>query len=106
MPSEVAVCLSFAGDLTGLPESEAAGPVGPVGDIHHRARNRGRIFLGGFSTDASGGVAPNIGRPLPGLRTDIANAATALRNNAGLAARGISWAIYSRVRDDPSPLRS
>lgn len=43
LPAEVAACLSFHGDYTGLSESG-------VGGIRPRSRKRGRLFLGPFNS--------------------------------------------------------
>lgn len=91
LPSEVALCLTFHADLTGLPEEVPAGAPGPAGDLHPRARHRGRIYLGGFGTTALA-----LGRPTAALITAVTDAAAALKASADLADDSARWVTYSR----------
>lgn len=77
LPSEVAVCLSFAG------APEAGVPP---------ARRRGRVFLGPWTVgDAIDG---DTGLVVAALRTSIANAAATLTNDDD-----VHWAVYSPTDD-------
>lgn len=77
LPSEVAVCLSFAG------APEAGVPA---------ARRRGRVFLGPWTVGDA--VDGDTGLVAAALRTSIANAAQGLSNAADP-----SWAVYSPTDD-------
>lgn len=79
LPSELAVCVSFHGDLTGIPERVPGGAAGPAGDTRPRARRRGRIYLGPFSTQANfQGVGASDSTVNSELVTDIAEAVAVL----------------------------
>lgn len=97
LPAEVAVCLSFHGDLTGVAEETPAGPAGPAGDIHGRARKRGRIYIPGLgATAVDAGSA--LGAPMhPNCILAIREAAIDLASNADLATFDIDWVVYSKA---------
>lgn len=101
LPSEVAVCLSMHGSLAGLSESVPGAPVGPAGDTHPRARRRGRLFLGPLS---QGAADTTSGRPLAQFRENIGIVAASVRDSAGLAAAGVSWAVFSPTNWDTVPV--
>lgn len=62
LPHEVAVCLSFQGDIVGIPEES--------GDIRPASRRRGRIYLGPFNHTAMT-FAASTSRPSDTLRNAI-----------------------------------
>lgn len=97
MPSEVAVCLSMtAVGAADVPENIAGGAPGPAGDIHPRARYRGRVYLGPWVANASTiVVASGAARPAVALRDTILNYGDAL--GTALAADGHSLCVYSRA---------
>lgn len=95
-PDEVAACLSFHSDLTGVPEEVPQPPAGPAGDEHLRARRRGRIFVGPLSSAGSSTTASGV-RPSLALRQTLAGAGEFLRDSAGLAAALIDWVVWSNV---------
>lgn len=82
LPTEVSVCVSFHADLTGFDESQPEAPTGPAGDVHPRARRRGRIFVGGFNSSASAVldgrcvVATGVISTLVDRATDLLNSNT------------------------------
>lgn len=81
LPSEIALCLSFAAD------SEA----GAV-----RARRRGRVYIGPMATSSSSGDSAGEVRPSVAQLNGIRDAAAALlARNGG----GITWAVYSPTTD-------
>lgn len=57
-PAEVAICLSFRGDIEGVPEES--------GSTRPAARRRGRLYLGNFNTGAGGTALTSEARPLHG----------------------------------------
>jgi hypothetical protein len=78
LPNEVAICLSYHGDLTDVPET-AVNPTPPPAIIRPAARLRGRLYLGPWSTGAVANAATVLEPiPLPSLVTAIAASATAL----------------------------
>lgn len=103
LPYEVAVCLSFHGDLTGLAETIPGGPAGPAGDTHPRARARGRMFMGPLTLTL---IDTNFTAPtmLAAYRTNLAAAGAALRDNANLTADGVDWCVFSRTSALISPV--
>lgn len=98
LPKEVAVCLSFHGDLTDVPESVPVDPAGPENDLRLASRRRGRIFLGNLALNAQ--VAETDGaRVNPNLQRTLVLSAERLMNDADFATRGITWVVYSRKAD-------
>ncbi len=91
MPNEVAIALSFAADFAGA--AEFAGATRP------RSRRRGRVFIGGLTTNPAkqtvnaGGLRPSING-----RTTMLAAATSLTSELGLLV-GLDAAVsvYSRT---------
>jgi hypothetical protein len=53
MPAEVAVNLRWNGNLTGIQEVIPSGEPGPKGDLHPRARRRGRVFIGPLTRESA-----------------------------------------------------
>jgi len=103
LPGEVAICLSYAADLSGIAEETPAGAPGPAGDIHGRARRRGRIFFGPltpFTTELDGTVV----RPLQYVTEDLRICGAALRDSSALAALNIAWAVYSPTAGAAYPI--
>jgi len=97
MPAEVAIGLSFHGNLTGLPEV-ATNPTPPPATIRPAARHRGRIYLGPLAISAS---VTSSGRVL--VATDaadcIASAASALA-----AETDAVWQVWSRANAEVYPV--
>lgn len=94
-PGQVAVCLSYHGDLTGLHESIPGAPAGPEGDTHPKARRRGRLFIGPLNQSAvQAGSAP--ARPSAGLIGSLTAAADKLEVDSSLVqGAGSGWAVFS-----------
>lgn len=87
LPSELAVCLSFHGDYTGLVEF--------AGGTRPRARTRGRIYLGPLSTailTETRDATTHREAVNAQLRTDLAGAAARLRDRTAS-----QWAVWSRT---------
>lgn len=95
LPHEVALCLSFHGDVSALGEE---GPVDPVTGkkTRPRARRRGRVFIGPLSSSALAAVNDVPGRPLPELVTMISLAANRMMIDSSGLAPGMKWAVHSR----------
>lgn len=93
LPSEVAVCVSYHGNLAGLAEEQPAGPVGPQGDIHPRARRRGRLFIGPLNASAS--EITNYGSTV-----EVSSHTVAVLRAAALRLRddtNTEWCVWSRT---------
>jgi hypothetical protein len=105
MPAEVALCGSFAADTTGVAEhgpADAAiptpdravdmgAPATHAGFDRLKARRRGRIFLGPFSTAAMATIVPGSGRPRPLLMGDLLSAMGTIRDDVNT-----TWGVWSR----------
>lgn len=104
MPREVAVCVSFHGDLTNIPQSIPGGPPGPEGDTRPAARRRGRLYIGPLST-ATGGEDPDLGsRPTSTFRNKVRDCASRLANhNNGLPDQP-QWCVLSQRNDAVYPV--
>lgn len=77
LPAECALVLSFnGGDPAGVP----------------RARQRGRIYLGGWGALAN---TASPGRPSSGVITDVISAATQLLADVSGGTDTIAWCVYS-----------
>lgn len=90
LPSEVAVCLSFHGPLTGVFEE--------FGATRPRARRRGRVYLGPLDAavmDSNGYVSAQA-------RLDIAAAADALMDQPSIS--DTPWVVYSRAEGSWYPV--
>lgn len=101
LPSQVACVLSFHADLSTSVEVVAAGAPGPAGDVHPKARRRGRIFLGPLCSTAGTGSPL---RPYAELIEALTLSADDLMNDAALAADGLAWAVYSSKDDAARPV--
>lgn len=90
-PSEVSACLSFHGDLTDIPETEA-NPVPPPAFFRPAARRRGRLFIGPLvsgTSDATGDI-----HVAATYRADLAAAAAnVMAQNDTLSA----WVVWSKM---------
>lgn len=84
MPSEVAVVLSFHGDLTGA--------LVEVGNTRPRARRHGRVFLGPLNKNAVEEGLLSVVRPAVAFRTAVIDAAEVLAESAGPV-----WSVWSRT---------
>lgn len=77
-PPEAAICMSYRGNyIGGVPQ----------------ARQRGRIFLGGFAQPTAVGSAASFPEVSAGVRTNICTAASTLRTN--MLADNWTWIVYS-----------
>lgn len=103
LPRECAAALSYHANLTGLAEDTPGGPSGPKGDLHPRARHRGRLFLGPFNNTVLG-----AGTNGPGLtanfRAGAAGAMKTLATAASTALEGLAWSVWSRVLGHMFPI--
>lgn len=97
LPEEVACCLSFRGSYSTRVEDEPAGPTGPEGDHHLRARVRGRVYIGPLVTlalhSASAGDEARVSQD---LQTDLVESARDFLH-ADLGSSSWAWSVYSRV---------
>lgn len=85
MPAEVALCLSFHGNLTDVPE-EGAGATRPA------ARHRGRIYVGTFDrTCNEAATTTNRSRPTTAVRTNL----LAMANSLKAITNGVEWCVHS-----------
>lgn len=96
-PGEVSLCLSFHGDLTADLEVVPQEPEGPKGDLHPKARKRGRVYLPYASNWSTSVDAGGVVRPNTTLRETVCAMGTALKNNAALAGANIDWAVFSKT---------
>lgn len=106
LPGEVSCCLSFHGDLSGVPEDTPGLPPGPAGDAHPAARKRGRIYVGPLTmgaTVADTGAANGDQLPSGFFINDLAFAAGQL-HRASLATVNIVWVVASRRDNVVSPV--
>lgn len=89
LPEEVALCLSFSGDIQS-------------GDNPRRLR--GRVYLGPL--DSGNGIITNGAyRPASSMLTAIANAASAMAaTHQNSQNEDVNWAIYSRALDNEGSL--
>lgn len=90
LPQEVSLCLSFRGNYGGVDEIDPEAPPGPAGDLHPRARRRGRVYLGPWNA-----LQNDDGRPLASLQQCIADAAFRLEDTSGPGGAG-NWCVWSR----------
>lgn len=100
-PEEVAVVLSYHGDLTDVPVS-MANPTPPPATIRPAQRRRGRLFLGPLYTGAAeDGIASII--PALILRTDLGQAFKTMCNTISAGTSG-DVAVWSRADGDAYPV--
>lgn len=104
VPAEVASCLSYAGDLSSVPEVTPLGPAGPAGDRHDRARRRGRMFIGPLTASVCiEAVAPKYeARVKAAFREDVCNQFKVMVN--AYAALGDEFCVWSRAAADFFPV--
>lgn len=102
LPAEVAVALSYHGDLTDVPETQA-NPTPPPNIIRPASRRRGRIFIGPLTTIALFSD-PNTKDVIPDsvLRTTLAESAIDLGQD--LAANSYLWCVASKADDALYPV--
>lgn len=98
LPDEVASCLSFHAGLGTQPEVTPLPPTGPEGDVHPRARRRGRIFIGPLNATATDTGSAVIPRPSDVFRADVVKSA-AEHLSADAAVDGWLWSVWSRADD-------
>lgn len=85
LPAELAICLSFYGDLTGLAEE--------IGDVRPRARRRGRVYLGPLNNIVrEDDPATGRTRVTQQCRDTLASAADRLRTS-----NNHDWCVWSRA---------
>lgn len=102
LPGELAVCTSFHGDLTNVPEVVPGLPAGPAGDTKPRARRRGRLFIGPLNTAALKDE-PGDARVADLLRTSLATCTKRMVDD--LKAYGVDWCVASRAAGVLSPIK-
>lgn len=88
LPDEVAVCLSYHGDLTDIPEEDGA--------IRPAARRRGRIYFGPLWAGAVSQGAGLPVRPASVVQADLIDAATDLLAASDAAAEW-TWVVPHAV---------
>lgn len=94
LPPEVAICLSYHGDLTDVPET-AVNPTPPPAIIRPAARRRGRLYLGPFQDGANQeDAATKESQPQTATVTAITQSAIALM---GANSADIIWVVYSET---------
>lgn len=93
LPTEVAACLSFHGDLQGVPEQ--------VGGERPRANRRGRIYVGPLRNHVLGMAAP---APVINDWFRTAMAAGAIRMADTALADGFTWSVWSRESAELYPV--
>lgn len=86
-PNEVACCLSFRGDVDGVPEES--------GTTRPRARRRGRVYLGPFQSNAGVNASDGGSRPSSTFRDIVMDAYVAMLSTLSSAAPVINHVIYS-----------
>lgn len=100
LPGEVACCLSFHADLTGIPEYGPPVTGGEHGKSRLRARRRGRVYIGPLSASVmtleSSTQTPRLAA---GFLTALTGAATTLKS----ALTG-EWCVYSKVDNAMHPV--
>lgn len=103
LPSEVALCLSYHGDLTGLQEEAPDGPDLGTKVDRPKARRRGRLYYGPFSVNALSAV--QAGRPITGLRDCLIGIGDHLLNGDWRPPGAIiDWVVWSTVNQDDTPV--
>jgi hypothetical protein len=85
LPDEVAIALSFHGDLAGIPETAPDG-------TRPRARRRGRVFLGPWHAAVIYEPVDGVTRPGPAVRETMQAAATTM-----VGALDNGWRVWSRA---------
>lgn len=95
LPSEVALCLSYAADLTGILEEAPDDADADSAPERPRARRRGRIYVGPLILTCATATEPV--RPIDTMRNDLLGLAVALGNptNATLTAVATKWVVHS-----------
>lgn len=99
LPSEVAICLSINGDLTGLNEED--------GLIRPKARRRGRVYLGPFTTGVVGEEATTQRTiVLTGTRTKILDSYELAKTmwDGAAGRRIVQHIVYSRASANVYPV--
>lgn len=92
-PAEVAVCLSFHGDLTGVVES-AVNPSPPPATIRPAARRRGRSYIGPIMGDPGSVLDANDEVIVSDvLQTDLSVSASRLRAAGSI---DFNWVVWSK----------
>lgn len=93
LPGEVALCMSFRGDYGTADEDVPAGPAGPPGNVHERARLRGRIYVGPLCATGMGATgADQRLRPSFNAMNTLLEAGKSLRDDPDT-----KWVVWSRT---------
>lgn len=98
LPSEIALCMSFHGDLTGLPNEIPLPPDGPEGDLRPKSRHMGRVYIGPFNVNAlpsDTGSLNQRSRPRDDLRNTMREGGARLMNSPTLAGVAVDWIVWS-----------
>lgn len=99
-PAEVAVCLSFNGDLTDIPEELPDDADPDARPERPASRRRGRIFVGPLTDQAGGSTEPV--RPVAFMKNDLLGLGVFLANptNATLTSIGTTWGVWSKEQEN------
>lgn len=103
LPGEAAICCSFHGDLTDIPETES-NPAPPPAFFRPAARHRGRVYVGPMN-EAS--IQENAGTD---FEVKPSSQAIAALRFSGQDLRdypftgGLQWVVYSPTDDDAYPV--
>jgi hypothetical protein len=97
LPNEVASCLSFRGDIAGVPEES--------GLTRPRSRRRGRVFIGPLNSNTLAGIAP-ANEPLFSLtsREVMLDGYDFLTTALAGTSANLRHGVYSRVNADIVPV--
>lgn len=100
LPHEVACCLSFAGNLSGIPEEG-------VGDTRPAARRRGRVYIGPFNHTTMNGPGGAFGaRPSDELRNAMIEAYLPVVASLKTVSPPVVHGIYSRALGTITPVKT
>lgn len=86
LPAQVAACVSFHGDLTGIPEFG--------GHQRLRQRRRGRIYIGPLNQYT---VTPDVTTHVPYLEGSFQHCLSAAAANIATGVLPLQWSIWSRA---------
>lgn len=97
IPGEVALVMTYHGDLTDIPETET-NPTPPPATIRPASRRRGRIFWGPFNTQVLSQQAPD-NEPFPNVLISNAIIGAGTGFQAALPV-GIDWVVHSEAAQE------
>lgn len=103
-PAEVAAVLSFHGDLTDVPETEA-NPSPPPALIRPASRRRGRVYIGPLQSASGGedGTTHEI-TPSTSFRNHLAGAAQELADHVFGVSTDAAWVVASKADGSVYPV--